>query len=71
MTVLNDITNFISAVGVPVAMCAALFWYMVTQNQKMLEAIQSLTLAVTKLSDRLDEIEKKGEKNGSYNDQSN
>lgn len=63
MEVLNDISTFISAVGVPVAMCAALFWYMVTQNQKMLEAIQSLTLAVTKLSDRLDDIEKEAKVN--------
>ena len=63
MEVLNDISTFISAVGVPVAMCAALFWYMVTQNQKMLEAIQSLTLAVTKLSDRLDDIEKEAKNN--------
>lgn len=63
MEVLDGISSFISSVGVPVAMCAALFWYMVTQNQKMLEAIQSLTLAVTKLSDRLDEIEKGAQKN--------
>lgn len=62
MSNLDTISTFISSVGVPVAMCGALFWYMVTQNQKMLEAIQSLTLAVTKLSDRLDDLEQEAKK---------
>lgn len=49
----QEISNFISAVGFPIAGCAALFWYMVQQRnahkaemEKMAEALNNNTLAM-------------------------
>lgn len=61
MTV-NDIITIIQSVGFPVVMCGALFWYMISQtkehaaeSKEMREAISSLNVAITKLTDKLDE----------------
>lgn len=61
MTV-NDISTIIQSVGFPVVMCGALFWYMISQtkehaaeSKEMREAISSLNVAITKLTDKLDE----------------
>lgn len=60
MTV-NDISAIIQSVGFPVVMCGALFWYMISQtkehaaeSKEMREAISSLNVAITKLTDKLD-----------------
>lgn len=60
MTV-NDIITIIQSVGFPVVMCGALFWYMIsqtkehaTESKEMREAISSLNVAITKLTDKLD-----------------
>lgn len=60
MTV-NDIITIIQSVGFPVVMCGALFWYMISQtkehaaeSKEMREAISSLNVAITKLTDKLD-----------------
>ena len=61
MTV-NDTITIIQSVGFPVVMCGALFWYMISQtkehaaeSKEMREAISSLNVAITKLTDKLDE----------------
>ena len=60
MTV-NDIITIIQSVGFPVVMCGALFWYMISQtkehaaeSKEMREAISSLKVAITMLTDKLD-----------------
>lgn len=57
---LNDITTLISSVGFPICMCGAMFWYMTKQTEEhkaettaLKEAIHSLEIAVTKLTDKL------------------
>lgn len=45
----EQILNAITTVGFPIVMCAALFWYMVKNNQMHLEETNSLKEAVTKL----------------------
>ena len=57
----NDIVTIIQSVGFPIVMCGALFWYMIYQtnehaaeSKKMCEAINSLNVAITKLTDKLD-----------------
>lgn len=56
----QDVTTIISTLGFPICMCGALFWYMVKQNsqhedesKEMRNAIASLELAITKLTDKL------------------
>lgn len=49
-----DITTFISNVGFPIACCAALFWYVYKQQDKMRESLDNNTTALTKLVERLD-----------------
>lgn len=56
----NDISTLIQAVGFPICMCGALFWYMVQQNKQhaeeskeMRSAISALELAITKLTDHI------------------
>lgn len=58
---INDIITTIQAVGFPVVMCGALFWYMIIQTKEhtaeykeMHEAISALNIAITKLTDKLD-----------------
>ena len=60
MTV-NEIIQIINSVGFPIVMCGALFWRDITQgkqrageNKAMTEAINNNTLAVTKLSEKID-----------------
>lgn len=56
----QDIITAISTLGFPICMCAALFWYMIKQNElhseeskAMQEAITELKLAITQLVDKL------------------
>lgn len=62
----NAISTLISSVGVPSALCfvfAYVIYKMSEQHKeetaKMTEALNNNTLAIQKLSDRLDEIEKR------------
>nr|DAI82827.1 MAG TPA: YvrJ protein family protein [Bacteriophage sp.] len=48
--------------GFPICMCGAMFWYMIKQNEahkeetdSMKAAINSLEIAITKLTDKLSE----------------
>lgn len=57
---INDVTTLISSVGFPICMCGAMFWYMIKENEsheaesfEMRTAINSLEIAITKLTDRL------------------
>lgn len=59
MTV-NDLIQLVSTLGFPIVMCAALFWRMIKSDDqhkeemdKVTEALNSNTLAITKLSDKL------------------
>ena len=56
----NEIIQAIGSLGFPIAMCVALFWYMIQQNQAHKEemnalnaAVNDLQIAITKLSDKL------------------
>lgn len=53
----NTIISTISSVGFPIVMCLILAWYIKNTHEKLIEAIQCLTQAVTKLEVRLDKIE--------------
>ena len=57
---INDVTTLISSVGFPICMCGAMFWYLIKENEaheaesfEMRTAINSLEIAITKLTDRL------------------
>ena len=56
----NEIVQAIGSLGFPIAMCVALFWYMIQQNQAhkeemnaLKDAVNELQIAITKLSDKL------------------
>ena len=56
----NEIIQAIGSLGFPIAMCVALFWYMIQQNQAhkeemnaLKDAVNELQIANTKLSDKL------------------
>ena len=56
----NGIIQVIGSLGFPIAMCVALFWYMIQQNQAhkeemnaLKDAVNELQIAITKLSDKL------------------
>lgn len=58
-----DVNSFIQAIstlGFPICMCAALFWYMIKQNEQheqeskeMRDAINKLEIAITRLTDKI------------------
>jgi preprotein translocase subunit YajC len=56
----NVITQAISTLGFPIAMCAALFWYMIQQrkqheeeSEKWQQALNNNTAILTKLYEKL------------------
>ena len=56
----NGITQIISNLGFPIAVCVGLFWYIVKQSEahkeeteKLRTAIENNTLIITKLYERL------------------
>lgn len=58
---MENITQFISTVGFPIAMCLLMFWYMQkeTENHRaetggLKEAINELKLAITTLINKLE-----------------
>ena len=57
----NTIIQLVGSLGFPVVMCGALFWRMVKSDEqhkaemdKLSEALNNNTIALTKLSDNLD-----------------
>ena len=56
----NDIVTVIQTCGFPIAMCVAIFWYMMQEQEKhveesreMREAISELKIAITTLTDKI------------------
>lgn len=67
----QEIVAAISAVGFPIVMCGALFWYMIkqnemhqTENREMKDAINALKIAIIQLTER---ITKEDENNAESN----
>ena len=63
----SSIVQIIGSLGFPIAACIAVFWYLMKESEnhkaevnKLSEALQNNTLALTKLCDELE----KGERNG-------
>lgn len=57
----NTIIQIVGSLGFPIVMCGALFWYQVKSDEqhkaemdKLSEALNNNTVAITKLSDKLD-----------------
>lgn len=57
----NTIIQLVGSLGFPIVMCGALFWRMVKSDEqrkaemdKLNEALNNNTIALTKLSDNLD-----------------
>ena len=58
----NIITQIVSTLGFPIAMCVALFWYMIQQRKQHIEesekwqqALNNNTAVLTKIYERLGE----------------
>lgn len=58
---ISALQQLIGTLGFPIVCCGALFWYMIQQKNthkeemdKMVEAINNNTLAITKLLDKLE-----------------
>lgn len=58
---MENITQFISSVGFPIAMCLLMFWYMQKESENhraetdgLKEAINELKLAITTLINKLE-----------------
>nr|DAP57898.1 MAG TPA: YvrJ protein family protein [Caudoviricetes sp.] len=57
----NTIIQLVGSLGFPIVMCGALFWRLVKSDEqhkaemdKLSEALNNNTIALTKISDRLD-----------------
>lgn len=57
----NTIIQLVGSLGFPIVMCGALFWRMVKSDEqhkeemdKLSEALNNNTIAITNLSDKLD-----------------
>lgn len=57
----NTIIQLVGSLGFPIVMCGALFWRMVKSDEqhkeemdKLSEALNNNTIAITKLTDNLD-----------------
>lgn len=57
---MNSVIEFINTLGFPIAVCGALFWYLIKQNEahreeteKLRQALENNTLIITKLYERL------------------
>lgn len=62
METVNTITQIVSTLGFPVAMCLALFWYMIQQrkqhvaeSEKWQQALNNNTAVLTKIYEKLGE----------------
>lgn len=66
----SEIVTAVSTVGFPIVMCGVLFWYIVQTNKdhkeevnKLRDALENNTLALTKLCDKLGEENTNGSDN--------
>lgn len=64
----NTITQMVSSIGFPIASCIAIFWYMAKQQEshskqieKMTEALNNNTLALTRLEMKIGDDNADGE----------
>ena len=62
METVNTLAQVISQVGFPIVMCGVLFWYMTKQQEanyeqqnRMMEALNGLTLVITELKQKLED----------------
>lgn len=60
----NTIIQLVGSLGFPIVACGALFWRMVKSDEqhkaemdKLSEALNNNTVALTKISDKLDKVE--------------
>lgn len=60
----NTIIQLVGSLGFPIVMCGALFWRMLKSDEqhksemdKLSEALNNNTIAITKISDKLDKEE--------------
>lgn len=53
---IDTLTQFVSTVGFPIAMCVALFYYMVKQNDKHDKEISELTNTINQNTNVLTEL---------------
>lgn len=51
---LNEVVKAISSVGFPIVMCGVLFWYIYKVESKLTEAIQNLTIVISRIETKLD-----------------
>lgn len=58
---LADIATIIGSYGFPIAMCVALFWYMVTEQKELRNVISNNTEMLTRILEHLKEGEEDGE----------
>ncbi len=52
--VANTVTNLISNVGFPIAMCLLMMWYIYTSQSKLTEAINELKETMVEVKARLE-----------------
>lgn len=62
METVNTLAQVISQVGFPIVMCGVLFWFMNKQQEanseqqnRMMEALNGLTLVITELKQKLED----------------
>ena len=49
---MNDIISIISSVGFPIACCLAMFYYIKDTQDKLIDSINKLTIAIEKMDDK-------------------
>lgn len=52
---MTEIASLVTTVGFPITACIAMGWLYVSEIKQMTKAIQEMTIAVTKLSDKIEE----------------
>lgn len=61
---MQALTTFISTVGFPIVIAFILVWYIKEEQDKMRETLNELKTAITRLIDRIDNLEGSNEKSG-------
>lgn len=56
----NILIQAISTVGFPIAACCVMFF----QNNKLQDTLKDISVTMQKMADAIDDLEKKGENNG-------
>lgn len=65
---LNALSSLISGVGFPIVMAVILIWYIKEEQDKMRETLNELKTAITRLIDRIDNMEHYNEEKGKENE---